>query len=67
MRTSFLTLGGFDERDHQGEIAWYNTTEGNVCTYNKGWEVHKKIERRSVRVLFLKLRTSSRSRSFFQA
>ena len=29
MKTSFLTLGGFDERDHQGEIAWYNTTEGN--------------------------------------
>ena len=38
-----------------------------ISRSGKGWEVHKKIERRSVRVLFLKLRTSSRSRSFFQA
>jgi hypothetical protein len=25
MRTSFLTLGGWDERDYTGEIAWFKT------------------------------------------
>ena len=31
LKTSFLTLGGYDERDYQGEIVWFNATEG------KGW------------------------------
>ena len=29
LKTSFLTLGGYDERDYQGEIVWFNTTIGN--------------------------------------
>ena len=49
------------------EIIGISEKKNTGWTVTKGWEVHKKIERRSVRVLFLKLRTSSRSRSFFQA
>ena len=31
LKTSFLTLGGYDKSDYQGEIVWFNSTEG------KGW------------------------------
>ena len=28
MATSFLTLGGWDEQDYSGEIAWFRTRRG---------------------------------------
>ena len=30
MRTSFLTLGGWDERDYSGDIVWFDTIEDQV-------------------------------------
>jgi len=27
LRTSFLTLGGYDERDYTGDIAWFETQD----------------------------------------
>ena len=35
MRTSFLTVGGWDEEDYVGEISWMNTGDGWNQTLTK--------------------------------